>query len=826
MIGKLVLLIFAALTNLALSIFILFKNPKMLVNRAFSLFAFLVSLWVFSNFMAESAHACETALFWIRAAQAVSSLIAVSLLILVSVFPLGRTLNINAEMRTFLALAVLFFILSWTPLVMKSATMEAWGVQDHPGPLLVLFTAYLVSCIGWCMWKLYRKVTSTKGLEKLQIQYLVMGISLTAITSITTILLLPIFVGKSNLAGFGPSFSIILAAVVAHTIVRYRLLKMHLVIRRSVVYILSLALAITGFVLLLSGLKIVLSDYFGLGSMVSTSAAALVITVLFQPLRKHIQRLFDKYFYREARNYSTTILNVSKSLSSILDLEKLTDYLYDVLNDLMHPARVFIYLRSSQQGVFELQPFELPAESSEEPPQLLEENSILISCLSAGRDLIILEDILRRQSDGSMEEILSEMTELGIDLAVPVILKDSLSAVILLGPQLSGDFYATDDLGFLVTLANQSAVAINNAKLYDEIRQVRDYNVSILARMESGVITVDRQNTIVFCNPASAGILASVDSMMIGRNLADVDSTLAGLSANTLEREITRANLEINLSRGEEIHPLVLSISLLQGGNGEIEGAILVFNDISRIKALEEERNQTERLAYVGSLAASLAHEIKNPLVTVKTMADLLLERYDDPEFRKEFVSLAVQEIKRIDVLISQLLGFAREVPVDMQVLDITVPLEDMLLLLSHRLQENLIDIRRHYPSEPVLVMADSGNLKQVFLNLLLNAVDVIYERGFLDLTVESFLKRDQEFAKVTIGNCGKPIPEAIREKIFTPFFTTKPGGTGLGLSICQKIMQQHSGEICLEEDLDDMTRLSITLPAFTGEPAAARDKH
>jgi signal transduction histidine kinase len=818
---KLALLIVAAATNLALSVFILLKNPRMLVNRAFSLFAFLVSLWVFSNFMAEGAPDGETALLWVRAAQAVTSLMAVSLLILVTVFPLGRTLCIDVEMRVFLSLAVFFFILSWTPLVMRSVTMEAWGVRDHPGPLLFLFTAYLVACIGRSMWKLYRKVTRTRGLEKLQIQYLVLGISLTAISAITTILLLPILLGSSNLAGYGSSFSIILAAFVAHTIVRYRLLKMHLVIRRGVVYALSLGLAVIGFILLLSGLQIVLRHPFGPGPMVSTSAAALAVTVLFQPLRRSIQRLFDRYFYREARNYSTVILNVSKSLSSILDLEKLTGYLYGILTDLMHPDHVCIYLRSSQHGVFELQSSRTPSAPGNGPPESIWENDSIISQLSAGRDLMVLEELLREHSDGSIEAVVSEMKALGIDVAVPVVLKDSLTAVILMGPLLSGDIYADDDLGFLVTLANQSAVAINNAQLYDEIRRVRDYNVSILARMESGVITVDRRNTIVFCNPAATAILISDGSGMIGRNLADFDPTLAAMAVDTLERGITCANLEMNLSRGEESQPLVLSISLLHGSNGEAEGAILVFNDISRIKALEAERSQTERLAYVGSLAASLAHEIKNPLVTVKTMADLLLERYDDPEFRKDFVALAVQEINRIDVLISQLLGFAREVPVVMQVLDITAPLEDMLLLLSHRLQEDMIDVTKRYPSEPVLVMADGGNLKQVFLNLLLNAVDAMEGRGLLDLTVESCRKRDHEFVRVTIGNQGKPIPEAIRGRIFTPFFTTKPGGTGLGLSICQKIMQQHAGEICLEEDRGDLTRFSIMLPAFSGAPSA-----
>ena len=817
--GKLLLLLFASGVNLSLCLFILLKNPRMLVNRAFALFAFLVSLWVFANFMAEGARDVGTALLFIRAAQSVTSLMAVSLLILVTVFPLGRTLRIDAELRVFLALAVVFSALSWTPRVMRSVTMESWGVRDHPGPLLSLFTAYLVACIGRSMWKLYRKVTSTRGMEKLQIQYLVLGISLTAFSGITTILLLPLLLERSNLAGYGSASSILLAALVAHTIVRYRLLKMHLVIRKGVVTLLSLALAVTGFTLLHPVLQTFLRGTFGLGSTASASAAVMVVLVLFQPMRRGIQRLFDRYFYREARNYSAVILSVSKSLGSILDLEKLAAYLEATLTDLLHPERVAVYLRTSRGCFHEIRPYDPSGSCSSGSTRYLKEDGALVSRLSAGRELINMEDLLRDRRGGDMEALTAEMSSLGADLAVPVVLKDSLTAVILLGPQLSGDIYTGEDLGFLVTLANQSAVAIDNAKLYDEIRRVRDYNVSILARMESGVITVDRRNRIVFCNPAAAGILVADGSDPTGRSLDEVDPTLADLAQGTLERGITRANIDVTIHRGELRHPLVLSSSLLHGKNGEAEGAILVFNDISRIKALEEERSQTERLAYIGSLAASLAHEIKNPLVTVRTMADLLQERYDDPEFRKDFVALAVQEIRRIDALISQLLGFARETPVVSQVLDITSPLEDMLLLLSHRLQESMIDVRRHYPSEPLRVQADGGHLKQVFLNLLLNAVDATPEQGVIDLTVESCRTAERDHARVIIGNTGRPIPDEIRGRIFTPFFTTKPGGTGLGLSICQNIMRQHAGVIRLEEDVEGMTRFGIVLPVFDGEP-------
>lgn len=809
---KLVLLIIAAVTNFALGALVLLKNPGLLVNRLFAVLSFLIGLWVFSNFMAESTVLQDGALFWIRTAQAVASLVVVSLLLFVSVFPLGRTLRFTALPSVFTALGLVFFVLSWTPLVMRSATSESWGVQDHPGPLLPLYAGFIIICIVLSLLKLYKKAVHSRGMERLQIHYLVLGMSITALVSITTNLLMPLLYGKSNLAGFGPSSSIIMVAFIAHTIVRYRLLKIRIVLRRGVVYMLSMVVAIVGFIFLLSYVGFFLSDHFGLSSVLSTSAIALTVAVLFQPLRQGIERLVDRYFYREVRDYSAVLLGLGKSLSSILNVDRLAKYMNEVITAYMHPDRVYIYVRS-RKGAFSLQLDECRISSGNGPPSVLPEDSRIISALAAEQGLLHREELVRSSSKRIIEEVIEAMLDLGIDIAVPVLLKGDLTAVILLGPKLSADIYTQQDLGLLETMANQLAVAVNNAQLYDEVRRVKEYNENILAKMESGVITVDVDNTVVLCNRAAVQILGTTEADINGRPLEQIDRRLAEMTASALVGQQTIVNREVNLTRNEENLPLVVSTSLIQGNGEEVEGVILVFSDLSRYKTLEEERNQSERLAYIGSLAAGLAHEIKNPLVTVKIMADLLPERYDDPEFRQEFVVLAIQEIERIDLLISQLLGFAKDAPAMIQPLDVSAPLDDILLLLSNKIQEQKIEIEKKYPDTPMMVMADNGKLKQVFLNIVLNAVDFLPKEGRLVISIGGFVSGGRRMVKVTIANPGEPIPVALRERIFTPFFTTKQGGTGLGLSICRKIMYELSGEIVLEEYRDEMTRFSIILP-------------
>lgn len=814
--AKLLVLLTAAFINTALGVFVLLKNRKLVVNKLFFYYSIGVGFWVFSNFMIEKMISPEISLLWDYLAFAAASLLPVSLLAFVTAFPMMRGLRSGLDLKIYSWLAVLFFFGSFTPYMVKGVVFNALEVQTQTGPLFPFFALYFATGYVWALIKLFIKGRRSSGIEKLQCQYLLLGLTFAAVFSMGTNLIIPLLVGSWKYAGFGPSSTIVMTGFIAHTIVRYRLLHIHIVLRRSVVYTISIAVAVTGFVLLLSYGEGFLKGAFGFSSLISTAIIALMIAVFFQPLRLYIQRLVDHYFYRETLDYSAATLKVSKSLTSMLNLAQLTNEVYGIINELMHPDRIYIYL-GSQQGLFSLALSRNHLSSEIVPPSILREDSRLVSYVSSRLDLVLREELLRVSSEKDIERVVAEMSDLGIDVAVPVILEDNLTAVLLLGPKLSGDIYSLEDIGLLVTLANQSAVAINNARLYEEVRRVRDYNESILANMESGVITVDRDRTVVLCNKAAGRIFESAETEMVGRKIAEIDPLLAEKVAAALDDGATCSNLEIGLKRGEESLPLVLSTSLLSGSGPDAEGAILVFNDISRIKALEEERNQAERLAYIGSLAAGLAHEIKNPLVTVKTMADLLPDRFDDPEFREGFVGLAIKEIERIDLLISQLLGFARPMSAEMTAINITDPLDEMLLILSNRLQERLIEVRKSYPPSPARVLGDGSKMKQVFLNMLLNAIDAMPDGGSLEIVVTISRQDEGDMVMVALANSGQQIPEGLRAKIFTPFYTTKPSGTGLGLSICRKIIHEHGGEIRLVESDDAMTRFNIALPSCAG---------
>ncbi|MDD4152397.1 MAG: ATP-binding protein [bacterium] len=810
---KYILLLLSAIINAIFSIFVLIRNPRLIVNRLFSLFALLVSAWVFSNFLIESAQSEASALLWLRMALAIASMIPVSCLIFVKVFPLGRKLEITGDIKVFFILGCIFCGISFTPAIMAGAHIYSWGVQDRPGPLLPLYTVYFTVCFVWALVKLYSKHKAARGVERLQIQYLTLGIAVSLLITTCTNLLLPLIFQSSYFAGYGPSFSIIMLAFIAHTIVRYRLLQIHLVIKKSFIYFFSIILAVTSFVFLLIYGEKVMRGVLGLSSLTIMSLAALVVVIGFQPLRVWLQSIFDRYFYREAYNYNSTLLEISRSLTSMLRLEELTDYIYNVIYSTMHPEKVYLYLKDSRGSAFRIALARSPMDEAGNARETISGDSQIAAYLASKREIMLREELIRLSSERGIEGVITEMAKLGVDVAVPIILDGYLTAVMVLGPKLSGDIYSIEDMGLLMAMANQAAAAINNAQLYEEVRRVRDYNESILANMESGVITVDKQGMAVLFNRAATRILALETDDLTGHHIYEINSILAEKVDDVLERGVTCSNLEIALPQNEESLPLMISSTILKGIREDIEGVILVFSDLSRIKALEEERNQAERLACIGGLAAGLAHEIKNPLVSIKTFAQLLPDKFDDLEFREAFSKLVVKEIERIDLLVSQLLGFARSTQVEMMPINIKDPLDEMLLLLSNRLQERQIEIKKYYPPGGILVFADGGKMKQLFLNLFINGIEAMPDGGSLSIDIASYDKDGNKWFRIMIANTGSKISPKLKQKVFTPFYSTKPGGTGLGLSICQKIINEHGGVIFLSDE--EVTRFNIDLPAF-----------
>ena len=208
---------------------------------------------------------------------------------------------------------------------------------------------------------------------------------------------------------------------------------------------------------------------------------------------------------------------------------------------------------------------------------------------------------------------------------------------------------------------------------------------------------------------------------------------------------------------------------------------------------LQENLRRLDRLASLGLIAASAAHEIKNGLVAISAFAEVLMEKSED----KEMATVVRHELKRIDSLVTQMLRFAAPKPATLAPVTIHQVLDYSLRLLEHQMAGRQISLKREYHAEPGVVLGDEAQLQQVFMNLMLNAVEAIHGSG--ELMVRTELAADHfgpKKVRIHITDTGAGIASEHLPRVFEPFFTTKKNGTGLGLAVCQRVAQEHQGYI------------------------------
>jgi len=384
-----------------------------------------------------------------------------------------------------------------------------------------------------------------------------------------------------------------------------------------------------------------------------------------------------------------------------------------------------------------------------------------------------------------------------------------LMAIILAGPKLSGDSFFGEDLDLLETLASELAIGLKNAQLYHEIVSIKEYNERILAHMDSGVIAVREDGVVTTFNPAAERIIGIPAARLLNRSLATLDTAVQAILRDSLAGQ-KDAETEITVGHpGGRVLPLIVHTSALHDHNGQIRGAIAVLNDHSRLKALEEDKRRADRLAAMGAMATGIAHEIRNPLVAIKTFAELLPDRADDQEFRSTFAKVAVKEIHRIEQLLGRLRALAVPTAFPLRPLDVQVPIAETLDLLrgeaDRRRVRLLVEIERHLPS----VLGEPDQLKQLFLNVFLNGLEAMTAGGKLSIRVRA----DDDSVYLHIADTGTGIRTEDLGKLFSPYHTTKAGGHGLGLMIVQRIMRDHGGRVGIDSREGVGTVVTLQFP-------------
>jgi two-component system sensor histidine kinase PilS (NtrC family) len=347
-----------------------------------------------------------------------------------------------------------------------------------------------------------------------------------------------------------------------------------------------------------------------------------------------------------------------------------------------------------------------------------------------------------------------------------------------------------------------------------DYEKLEAFHQDIIQSLDSGLITTDRSGKISFLNRTASRILAIDEGTGVSMNL---DSLLSGLQASLAvesaqgEDIARREEMTIKRPDGEILH-LGLSRSPLKDMNGALVGSILIFQDITRIKEMEEQIRTTERMASIGQMAAGIAHEIRNPLASLTGSIQVLREEINLRDNNLNLMNIIIRESERLNRLVTDFLLFAQPPRNAFSPIILNPLIDETLDLLKNSPEFNgHIAISKGFTCDAG-VFGDANQLKQVFWNLFLNAVQEMTDGGKLGVILE----RERDSVKVSISDTGRGIANEDKGKIFEPFFTTKDSGTGLGLAIVHRIVETHGGQIRVDSEPDRGTTFSLYLPEIT----------
>ena len=703
--------IISAMGTLGLGFFVYTRDKKKELYRTFLFLCLILTVWninILGLIIAPNEH---FAWYWAKIFAIGLVLIPPGVLRLILAFTEYKGKFERQMLYVSYGVALLFSILNLSGLFVNEFFKVGNKYFPRAGLMFQLYILNFVLFIGYALLLVFRKYRETaSGIKRNQIGYFLVAGLLTVLVGSTNFL--PSLGIK--IYPIGNMATIILTGIFGYAIVKHRLMDIEVVIRKSVVYA-ALTASITAIYVIIVG---VFHGVFGItrfaqGSLLVNALAAMIIALSFQPLRNRIQRTVDKLFFKDKYDYHKTLKDLSGAVTSIFSLDKLLNLIVNKVTEVMHIDRGCLMLWDKQAEKFRIKVGK-GLRKKVFDKICFTRGDFLVEWLEREKRIFSREEIeiflSRKESSGmdskrqkEFNDTLDKLKEVGAALCIPLMVKGRLIAIFSLDNKMSGDKFTSEDLELLSTVANQAAIAIENAKLYQEMRE-----------------------------------------------------------------------MEKNLHRAD-------------------------------------------KLTALGTLASSIAHEIRNPLVSIKTFTQLAPRKFNSQDFLDKFQTIVPEELERMETILNQLLSFGRPSQPEFYPISVEEVIDSILTLMNTELSKSNIEVIKLYGKNVPQIMADGEQLKQVFMNIVLNAIQAMPEGGDLRIITgleQEFIDSDTSvFVAIKFEDTGCGIPQENLNDLFNPFFTTKNGGSGLGLSISHRIIKEHSGHINVESKEGEGTTFTVKLP-------------
>ena len=616
----------------------------------------------------------------------------------------------------------------------------------------------------------------------------------------------------------------------ASAIVRYRLRDVEVIVKRGLVY----TAAVVAFVAIYLALEGLATQVFLEGSDQHNSViavlATLVVVLLARPVKDSIQTMLDRVYYRDRYDYRRALVGFARDLNSDLDHNRLSERLVTRVAETLVVEKMILF-----QGFDDTDRSDGPFHPvrwtgfDTEPPNLIGEAGV--GALLRRQRTVALDDpaIGHRLSRNDSKY----WRNLGIYYFVPCISKEATIAVMALGRKESGEPLSSEDMALLAAVAGQVATALENGRLYGQLRQkaveldrMHQFSQNIIESLSDGLVAVDLDGHVTRWNAGLERIYGISRDAAIGETLDTLFDrpVVERLRQASPDAPGVSYRVPLQSRHPDEQRRLLVNLAtapLLTSG-GETSGMLIIVEDITERVQLEEQLQISEKMASVGLLAAGVAHEVNTPLTGISSFTQMLLDGADPADPKTRVLEKIETQTFRAAKIVNGLLNLSRPGRSDATgSVDLNGVINEVLVLLEPQLAAANVKIRRELEGTPVVVSGVEFKLQQVFLNLFLNARDAMPKGGWLTIRT----RVDGIEAVVDVADTGAGIAPELLSRIYDPFFTTKaPGkGTGLGLSVIYGVVQEHQGVIECESDPGQGTRFMLKLPLATVQERTAR---
>ena len=513
------------------------------------------------------------------------------------------------------------------------------------------------------------------------------------------------------------------------------------------------------------------------------------------------------------KNAELASLNtISSTVSQSLDLEEITNLAVREIRKIVEDKAVVIYLIDAQKDEMTVVAQEGLSREFLARIERLHVGEGLSGTVARDRTPIAYDDYTRHPRP---IRAAIETEKIKSILSVPLMAKEVIVGVLTIASK-SPYHFTEEEIGLISHIGNQLGMAIENARLHQEIKASERRYKTLLEDINDGYF-VSQDDKIVFANNAFLAMNGYRSDEALGSKLKTFvsDESIRRVETKIEDKVMDKSaqdHLEfLRKHKDGRVLPTELKVDL-----SEFDGkpaVIGIFRDISERKRLEQKILENERLASIGQLASSIAHEIRNPLAAIKMNIQILSKTLKVDRFDQERLEIAETEIKRLDRFLQDMLHFARPVKMEIYPNFVWDVMDECVALLADRLKHANIKVVCNRSTAVGKIPLDFGKMEEVFLNIMINSLDAMPRGGKIEVFACESQSSGESVLLVEIRDNGIGIPPNQLPMIFEPFFSTKTEGVGLGLSNVKKIVEAHRGAIEVESRINTGTSFKITLP-------------